>query len=236
MFQTIRSLVFYLGLGLATVVLMFLLPISIMKSGLQRNRFLARWSGFIITMLRCICGVHYVLEGAAISTERNAIILSKHQSTWETFGLQVIFPAQTWVLKQELLWIPIFGWALKVAGAISIDRSSGKKALMQVIHEGKDRLDKGYWVVVFPEGTRTPPGSRGKYNAGGAMLAARSGYPVVPVAHNAGLFWGEGFTIRPGTVRVVVGEPIETADMKAGDINTQVEEWIEARMDEILTR
>jgi 1-acyl-sn-glycerol-3-phosphate acyltransferase len=101
---------------------------------------------------------------------------------------------------------------------------------MQVINEGKDRLDRGYWVVVFPEGTRISPREPSKYNAGGAMLAARTGYTVVPVAHNAGSFWGKGFTITPGTVRVVIGEPIDTTEMKAGDINRMVEEWIQGQM------
>ncbi len=228
--KALRSLVFYIGLGMATIVLMFLLPVSLLQPPLKRNKFLARWSGFVIKMLHWTCGVDHVVEGVGNIPRDNAVILSKHQSTWETFGLQVIFPAQTWVLKQELLWIPIFGWALKVAGAIPIDRGSGKKALMKVIKEGRDRLEKGYWVVVFPEGTRIAPREHSKYNAGGAMLAVRTGYAVVPVAHNAGSYWGRGFTIKPGTVRVVIGEPIDTSDMKAGDINRTVEEWIQEQM------
>ena len=228
--NALRSLVFYIGLGVATIVLMFLLPVSLLQPPLKRNKFLAGWSGFVMKMLYWICGVNHKVVGVENIPADNAIILSKHQSTWETFGLQVIFPAQTWVLKQELLWIPIFGWALKVAGAIPIDRGSGKKALMQVINEGKDRLDRGYWVVVFPEGTRISPREPSKYNAGGAMLAARTGYTVVPVAHNAGSFWGKGFTITPGTVRVVIGEPIDTTEMKAGDITRMVEEWIQGQM------
>lgn len=231
----LRSLVFRVGLVFITFALIPMLLVGLFLPNLKRNDFLALWSGFVVNWLKWTCSVDYMVEGIENITASNAIILSKHQSSWETFGLQAIFPAQTWVLKRELLKIPIFGWALKAAGAIAIDRDAGKAALMQVISEGKDRLEKGYWVVVFPEGTRTAPGSRGKYNAGGAMLASRSGYPVVPVAHNAGSFWGRGFTIRPGMIRVMIGKPILTADRKAGEINAEAEAWIEGRMEEMIS-
>lgn len=233
MIPFLRTLVFRIGIVVLTFVLLPLLVVSLVLPGVRRNRFLAGWSSFLITWLRWSCGVDYEVEGAENITADNAIILSKHQSSWETFGLQRIFPPQTWVLKQELMRIPIFGWALKAAGAIAIDRTAGKQALMQVIEQGQDRLDRGYWVVVFPEGTRTPPGTRRKYSAGGALLAARTGYPVVPVAHNAGSFWGKRFLITPGTVKVSIGPVIATADRKAGDINAEAEAWIEAKMEEI---
>ena len=230
----IRTLVFYLALILATFALIPMMVVSLFLHGLARSVFLMRWSAFILYLLRVICGVDHQVVGAENIPDKNCIILCKHQSTWETFALQVIFPAQTWVLKRELLWIPIFGWALALMGAIAIDRKGGKKALMQVIDKGRDRLEKGCWVVVFPEGTRIPPGQKGKYNVGGAMLAARTGYPVVPVAHNAGLFWpGRGFPIKPGTVQLAVGPVLNTTDMKAGDINRYAEDWIEEKMEEL---
>jgi 1-acyl-sn-glycerol-3-phosphate acyltransferase len=233
-FQFLRSLIFYILLGLAVVCLMPLVLVSLLMPPLARNRFLAGWSGFVTRMLTVVCGVGFEVEGAENIPEGNGIVLSKHQSAWETLALQIIFPAQTWVLKRELLWIPIFGWGLQAGGAIAIDRKAGKKALMQVIQEGQDRLDKGLWVVIFPEGTRKMPGEKGKYNPGGAMLAARSGYPVVPVAHNAGSFWnGKRFVIRSGTIRVAVGPAIETAGRKTGEINEETEAWIEARMAEM---
>ncbi len=210
MIQFLRSLIFYIALGLAVIVgLAPMVLVSLLMPPLTRNRLLAHWSAFITDMLTAICGVAYEVEGLENIPETNGIMLCKHQSAWETLALQAVFPAQTWVLKRELLWIPIFGWGLWAGGAIAIDRKAGKKALMQVIEEGKDRLEKGLWVVIFPEGTRKRPGERGKYNPGGAMLAARSGYPVVPVAHNAGTFWsGSRFVIRPGTIRVVIGAPL----------------------------
>lgn len=231
----IRTLVFYLALGLATIGLIPLMLVSLIFQGPARSRFLASWSVFIIKMLRVICGVEYEIIGRENIPDENAVILCKHQSAWETFGLQDAFPGQTWVLKRELLWIPIFGWALALAGAIAIDRSSANKALKQVIAKGRDRLEKGYWVVIFPEGTRTSPGEKGKYNAGGAMLAARTGYPVVPVAHNAGLYWPKsGFPIKPGKVQMVIGPVIATTDKKASEIGAQAEEWIEGKMVDIL--
>jgi len=235
--QFIGSLLFYIGIGLATIGLIPLLLIGLLVPMMVRQRLLARWSGSIITMLRVLCRVDYQITGLENIPPGPAIIMCKHQSTWETFALQVIFPAQTWVLKRELLMIPIFGWALAVAQAIAIDRGSPKRALNQVISKGKDRLEKGLWVVIFPEGTRSQPGQAGKYNAGGAMLAARSGYPAVPVAHNAGYFWTAGkFVIKPGTVQVVIGPTIDPSNRRAGEIMAEVEQCIEGAMSEIIPK
>ncbi len=230
----LRSLLFYFLLGVAVVLMIPLLLLGMVLPGTMRNSSVAHWSTGVMVMLRIVCGVRHEVVGAENIPEQNGIILCKHQSAWETFALQFIFPAQVWVLKRELLWIPIFGWGLKVMGAIAIDRKGGKKALMQVIHQGTDRLKRGLWVVIFPEGTRTPPGTRRRYSVGGAMLAARSGYPVVPVAHNAGEFWrSKGFIIKPGTVKVIVGPVLDSQGMKAAEINEQVEEWIEGQMESI---
>jgi len=195
---------------------------------LARQRVFARWSGLIITLLRLTCRLDFRLSGAENIPAGPAVILCKHQSAWETFALQVILPAQTWVLKRELLAVPVFGWALAVGQAIAIDRGNPKQALMQVINKGRDRLEKGLWVVIFPEGTRCPPGQRLKYSAGGAMLAARTGYPVVPVAHNAGYYWRPGhFIILPGTIEVAIGPTLNTTATKASELNAAAEEWIE---------
>lgn len=232
--QFLGSLCFYLYIGVSTLCLMPLMLISLPMPTLPRQRLLSRWSGFVIVMLRVLCRVDFQVSGAENIPLRPAILLSKHQSSWETFALQVIFPAQTWVLKRELLLIPIFGWALALAQAIGIDRSSPKQALAQVIAKGRDRLDKGLWVVIFPEGTRIRPGQVGKYNAGGAMLATRTGYPVVPVAHNAGLYWAQGqFRIKPGTVQLVIGPTLDPDGRRAGELITEVEQWIEGTMAEI---
>lgn len=232
--QFLASLIFYIGIGVATLFLPVLMLFGMLMPHMPRQRMLARWSTGVITMLRVLCRVDYQVEGEEHLPTEPVIIMCKHQSTWETFALQAIFPAQTWVLKRELLLIPIFGWALALAQAIAIDRGSPKRALNQVINKGRERLEKGLCVVVFPEGTRIPSGQAGKYNAGGAMLAARTGYPIVPVAHNAGLFWTPGrFIIQPGTVQAVVGREIASKDRKASEIIGEVEQWIEGKMGEI---
>ncbi|PID78686.1 1-acyl-sn-glycerol-3-phosphate acyltransferase [bacterium DOLZORAL124_64_63] len=232
--QFLRSLVFYVVLILWVLVvvppllLMMVLPLR-RRGGAARA--MSRW---LLGALRVICGVDYEVRGREHTAGGAAIIMSKHQSAWETFALQILFPPLAYVLKRELLWIPFFGWGLLACGAIAIDRKKGKVALKQVLSKGTARLRDGIWVVIFPEGTRIPPGRRGRYNVGGAMLAARSGFPVVPVAHNAGEFWpGEGFVIRPGTITVVVGEPLDTTDMRPGEINAYVEHWIESQMEAI---
>jgi 1-acyl-sn-glycerol-3-phosphate acyltransferase len=159
------------------------------------------------------------------------IILAKHQSAWETIGLQCIFPPQIWVMKKELLMIPFLGWAFWALDAIPIDRSAGREALKKLVNNGKDRLQQGLSVVIFPEGTRTAPGQRGKYHIGGAWLASHSETTVVPVAHNAGRFWRKNSMIKyPGVIQVVIGPPIDTKGLKPDAVNKQVEDWIEAEM------
>jgi 1-acyl-sn-glycerol-3-phosphate acyltransferase len=178
-------------------------------------------------------GLRYRVEGRENIPAGNAIILAKHQSTWETLAMQQVFPPQVWLLKRELLKIPFFGWGLALLEPIAIDRNAGRKALKQLAEIGKDRLGQGLWVVVFPEGTRTAFGDKGQYQVGGAYLAEKSGYPVVPVAHDAGRFWPRhSFLKYPGEIRMVIGKPIESRGRKAGEINREVEEWIEARMAE----
>jgi 1-acyl-sn-glycerol-3-phosphate acyltransferase len=181
-----------------------------------------------------ICGIEYRVLGAEHIPKKPSIVLSKHQSAWETLAFQKIFPPQVWVLKKELLRIPFFGWGLAMTSPIAIDRSSGKAALEQVVEQGRDRLRQGFWVVIFPEGTRIAPGKKGKYRIGGAWLATHVNVPVVPVAHNAGEFWGRNsFIKRPGTITVSIGAPIDPTGMEPGDLNVLVEAWIEAEVKRI---
>lgn len=214
----------YATLMLPTIVLPFAV----------RYRLVSGWARFQVFMLKCLCRLDYRVEGREHLPGGAAIILSKHQSAWETIAFQEIFPAQTWVLKRELMWIPLFGWALALLRPIAIDRGAGRRAIEQVIEQGRERLQSGIWVVVFPEGTRVAPGARKRHGIGGAVLAAETGYPVVPVAHNAGSFWPRrGFHKRPGTVRVVVGPVIDPHGKTAEDIRRLAEEWIEGRMPEL---
>lgn len=201
---------------------------------LARYRFIAQWARFHIWLLRRLCHLHYRVEGKQHLPAGPAIILSKHQSAWETLAFQVILPPHTWVLKRELIWVPFFGWALALLRPIAIERGAARRAFDQVIKQGRERLAAGLWVLIFPEGTRMPSRTRGKYKFGGAVLAEATGYPVVPVAHNAGTFWPRrGFVKYPGEIRVVIGPMIETQGRSAGEINRLAEEWIESMMEEL---
>jgi 1-acyl-sn-glycerol-3-phosphate acyltransferase len=198
---------------------------------IRRYRITAGWAHTMLFLLRLICGIRYQIIGAKHIPTAPSIILSKHQSAWETLAFQQIFPAQVWVLKKELLRVPFFGWGLALTSPIAIDRSSRKAALKQIVEQGKDRLRQGFSIVIFPEGTRIAPGKKGKYGIGGAWLATHTGAPVVPVAHNAGEFWGRNSFLKlPGTITVSIGEPIDPAGMEPGDLNSRVESWIEAEM------
>ncbi len=196
---------------------------------LSRYRIISGWAHLMLFLLRIICGIHYRVLGAEHIPKTPSIVLSKHQSAWETLAFQQIFPPQVWVLKKELLRIPFFGWGLAMTSPIAIDRGSGKAALKQIVKQGKDRLQQGFWIVIFPEGTRIAPGEKGKYGIGGAWLATHADAPVVPVAHNAGEFWSkDAFVKLPGTITVSIGAPIDSTGMEPGELNTRVEAWIEA--------
>lgn len=230
----IRSILFYFGMVLSLLCLVPFMLVAFPFPYSIRYGVLTRWGRFNVWWLRVTCGVIYRVEGQENIPPGPAIIMAKHQSAWETFALQIIFPPQTWVLKRSLLWIPVFGWGLALLYAIAIDRSAGRQALQQVIEQGTQRLRKGIWVVIFPEGTRTVPGTQGKYNIGGPMLAEKSGYPVVPVAHNAGECWSRNSFIKyPGQITVVIGPVIDPTGKKASVIGREVEAWIEGTMDRI---
>jgi len=217
------ALIAWLFLALFTLALP-LLPALRLR---QRYAILTYWSRITLWWLRVICRLDYRVSGQERIPTGSAIVISNHQSAWETLAFQSIFPPHVWVLKRALLRIPLFGWCLAMLRPIAIDRGGRSKALRQVIDQGRERLADGMWVVVFPEGTRMPPGALGSFNPGGAMLAERAGVPALPVAHDGGTYWPRGgFLIRPGTVHVAVGPPIDTARCKAKEINRQAEAWI----------
>jgi 1-acyl-sn-glycerol-3-phosphate acyltransferase len=210
--------------GFLSLFLFFLPPV-------RRNRLIAGWAHFMMWLARLLVGIRYKVTGLEHLPAGPAVILAKHQSAWETIAFQVIFPPVCFVLKRELLRIPFFGWGLAMTSPIAIDRGAGREALKQIEAQGKARLAAGLWVVTFPEGTRIAPGQKGNYQIGGAWLAAKAGAPVVPVAHNAGRFWGkQAFLKHPGEIQVVIGPAIATAGRKPTEVNAEVEAWIEAEM------
>jgi len=230
----LRSSLFALALIFVTPPYALLALASAPLPRLLRYHIISGWSRLVVRLAQRILGIDWRVEGHENLPTRPAVILAKHQSAWETLAFQLIFPPQVHVLKRELLWIPFFGWGLALMSPIAIDRSRGVKALRNVARRGSERLEQGFWVVVFPEGTRVAPGERRAYQLGGAWLAAASGAPVVPVAHNAGLFWPRNaFLKRAGTVTIRIGPSIDPANRKPHEINALAEAWIENQKMEI---
>ncbi len=199
----------------------------------MRLRFaiIAVWYRLFMFLCRSVLGLHYQVIGRDNIPSAPSVILSKHQSAWETVALQAIFPPLVFVLKKSLMMIPFLGWAFIAVKMISIDRQAGKDALRQVIDQGCERLKAGYWVVIFPEGTRIAPGQTRRFKAGGAHLAVSAGVLAVPVAHNAGEFWARNaFVKKPGMITVSIGPPIDPAGKSADEITTLAERWVEAEM------
>ncbi len=226
-----RSLIFLLLQIVITPIFSLLALFTFPCSRITRYRFISLWARIMLRLLHLVCGIHHQVKGLENIPEQPCVVMCKHQSAWETLALQVIFPPQVWVLKRELLWIPFFGWALALTSPIAIKRSDGKGAVKQLLKQGKQRLKDGFFVVIYPEGTRIPYGQRGKYKVGGALLAASAKVPVVPVAHNAGRLWGrQAFTKCPGLITMSIGESIATQGLKAEQINRQAEAWIEAEV------
>lgn len=201
----------------------------------QRYRFVNRWTQATMWLLRRLNGVEIEVSGLEnIPSDEPVVVLANHQSQWETFYLQLLFTPQATVLKRELLWVPFFGWALLLLRPIAIDRGQPSQALKTLLRVGQERLAQGVSVVIYPEGTRQPPGHMGQFNAGGAMLACRAGRRVVPIAHNAGDCWPARSLWRfPGTIRVVIGEPIDCAGETAKAVNEKAEEWIRATLERL---
>jgi 1-acyl-sn-glycerol-3-phosphate acyltransferase len=226
----IRSLIYFvlmvltiLLFGLTLALFGWLMPMS------WRHAIGNGWGRTNLWLQKAVCALTYNISGMEHIPAGGAIIMSKHQSSWETISLRGLLPRnQAWVLKQELMWVPVFGWALAAVKPIAIDRKAGRKAMKQVVEQGIACLAEGRNVIIFPEGTRTAPGERRRYNPGGGLLAAKAGVSVIPIAHNAGVFWARrGLKKHPGTIQMVVGEPISTVNKSAGDIMAEVEAWIE---------
>ena len=224
----LRSCFFAAALVLVTPPYALLALATIPLPRMARYRIISGWSRLVVWLARIVLGIRWRVEGREHLPSVPAVILAKHQSAWETMAFQLIFPPQVHVLKRELLWIPFFGWGLALMSPIAIDRSRGVKALRAIARRGRVRLEQGFWVVVFPEGTRVRPGERRPYQLGGAWLAAAAGAPVVPVAHNAGLVWPRNaFLKRPGTVTIRIGPMIDAAGRDPKALNDMAEAWIE---------
>lgn len=198
----------------------------------RRYWIAARWCRITLNVLRAVAGVRYRVEGMENLPPGPAVLLSKHQSAWETIAFPALMPHPLcYVLKRELVYVPFFGWALGLLKMIYIDRSAGRQAFASVIRQGRERMADGSWVIMFPEGTRTRTGTQGQYKTGGVRFAIASGAPVVPVAHNAGRCWPRNSFLKyPGLVTLSIGPPIASTGLKPDELNARVEQWIEAEM------
>ncbi|PCJ87731.1 MAG: 1-acyl-sn-glycerol-3-phosphate acyltransferase [Thiotrichaceae bacterium] len=230
----IRAFLYQITFLLSVIVLGTLIILFFFRSVDFRLKIVKSWSSLNLWLLKVICKLDFVLEGSEHLTEQNAIVLCKHQSTWETIALNNIIPLGRWVFKRELLFIPFFGWALALTSPICINRSAGRKAASQIVSKGTRILQQGKWLIIFPEGTRAKPGTEKKYKIGGALLAEKSGYPVLPIAHNAGEFWPKHSFIKwPGTITISIGPMINTENKTAREILSETHEWIETKTQQI---
>ncbi|MBU3567639.1 lysophospholipid acyltransferase family protein [Polynucleobacter alcilacus] len=201
----------------------------------NRYRFIGLWNKIVIWLLWHLCGIRYEIRGMEhmrAVLDQAVIILSKHQSAYETIAYIALLPKQLcFVFKRELLWIPFFGWALALLKMIHINRANKQTAALSVVSQGRKRLSEGKWIMLFPEGTRTPRGSTKPYRKGGARLASATGALVIPIAHNAGSVWPKNSFLKyPGTVILSIGPPITSTGKSGEDLQQEVEGWIEAEM------
>lgn len=233
----LRSLIFNLLFWLNTFTLSAVI-IVLQPFGLKLGSKIGHtWSLINLFFLKFLCGITYEVIYKGKKPEGPVVYLSKHQSAWETVAFPSFLPPFMWVLKRELMYIPLFGWCLKALGHIGIDRKAGRSAIKQINREGKEILDSGYSMVIFPEGTRMAPGEMGTFNPGGVGLAISNGTPIVPIAHNAGRLWlKNAFAKRPGKITVIIDEAVETKGVSPSErksLTEQIKTTIEKLMTEI---
>ena len=230
----LRSLCFYFGQIISTLIFT---PVSLLAYPLKfetRYYLVTRWTVFNLWWLQLCCGIRYRVVGREHIPESPGIVMCKHQSAWETLALQLIFIPQVWILKRELLQIPIYGWGLAAMQPIAIDRGSAIKSFRQIVDQGYERLKQSHWIIIFPEGTRVAPGNKRKYLPGGGLLAEKSGAQITPVAHNAGYLWPRNSLIkRPGEITLSIGPPIDATGKKASRITREVQDWIESTVNDL---
>jgi len=193
------------------------------------------WLRAAIVGARWILGIQIRVSGyehLPLGQDSPAILLVKHQSTLETFLLPTLMPHPlAYVFKKELLNIPFFGWAIGRLDMIHIDRSRGAQSFAKVVQQGRALLNRGVWVIMFPEGTRIPRGEQGQYKSGGTRLAIETGAPVIPIAVTSAKCWPrKAFVKRPGVVDVSIGRPIPSLGRDPAELMLEVEQWIELEM------
>jgi 1-acyl-sn-glycerol-3-phosphate acyltransferase len=230
-----------LGSILFTALMFLTIPpyalatIGVRVAGVRASYAVAvSWARLIDSLARRLCGLGFVVEGRENLPAAASVVLMKHSSAYETIMQMLLVPWQCWVLKGELIWAPFFGWALRACDPIAIDRRAGSSAVNQVVEQGKQRLQAGSWVMIFPEGTRMPPGETRRYGVSGTLLAQAAGRLLVPIAHDSGDFWPRrGLLKRAGTVRFCIGKPVDPAGRDPREVNEEIQRWIEGKVAEL---
>ena len=227
----LRSLLFFLAAIVTTIAYgIFVLPFVFIHYNTGYDLAKA-WGRAVLWLVKIICGIDYQVKGRENMPSHPCVSMAKHQSAWETVFILTLLPRAVWIIKRELVWVPIIGWVLYGLKSIAINRKSGKRAVEQIEEQGRDRIGRGLWVSIFPEGTRIAPGKRGRYGIGGAWLAAKTGTPILPIAHNAGECWRRNAFLKyPGKITVSIGPPIATVGRAPAEVIADVENWIESEM------
>ena len=240
--RTLRGWLFYAAFAvtMVPVALAVLLTAPVMSAARRYDVIIRPWLGLVMKLLRTICGITYEVTGAENIPEddRPVVVLAKHSSAWETLFLPYYLPHRMgFVYKESLHWIPFFGWALKSMGMIAVNREKGVSAYASFLKKGRDFIASGWWVILFPEGTRVAWKSRSRYKSGGARFAVATGVPVLPVAHDAGRLWPRNSIAKtPGVIHVAIGPVIEAAGRDFADVNATVEAWIEGAVADMARR
>ena len=221
-----RSLLYFVGSIISLILISFISLFLVFTSYHTRQKFISQWAIFCIWWLKITVNIKTKVIGRENILYSPCIIISNHQSTWETLAFQTIFPPHTWVLKRELLWLPVFGWSLALLNPIIINRGDKLNAIKKVIRQGSDRLKNGISIVIYPEGTRQPYKQLGAYQNGGSAIAKKTGHSIVPVYHNAGKLWAKGsFIKKPGEITVVIGKAISNSDLKPSEVTERIRHW-----------
>jgi 1-acyl-sn-glycerol-3-phosphate acyltransferase len=232
--QWVRSLVFTAFFFGSSLFFGFVIVCAGLCPYPMRYRLARGWAHTQLWAVRVLCGLDYTVEGLEHIPPGHHISYWRHSSAWETIAQAILFPPQAWVLKREILWIPLVGWATLLLKPIAIDRKARAAAVNQVVTQGRSRLAEGIWVLIFPEGTRVGVGERRRYGLSGALLATQTGAKIIPVAHNAGRFWARrGLLKLPGTVRVVIGPPINTLGRDPREVSDEARDWIDGKVAEL---
>lgn len=229
--SALRSLLFLLFQCVVTPLYALAMVSTFWLPRIPRYLIARSWCMANLWGARWICGIRWRVEGLKNIPTTPHIVMSKHSSTWETLSLNRYFPPLAFVAKKELLQIPFFGWGFALASPITIDRKAGNDAMALMAAQGRTRFGEGFWIVIYPEGTRIPVGTRVRYKTGGARLALAMDTPILPCAHNAGYLWPKGILgKKPGVITLSIGAPLIPAGRDAATLTQLIEDWIETEV------